>query len=266
MKSFLPKENYVCTISRERVFSSRKVSSSMGSLHLIDLLTIAFYLLATLVIGLSFTRQERTGEEYFLAGRRLTWPIIGASLFSTNISAEHLVGLAGDAHRVGLAVGGFEWIASFCLLTLGLVFAPQYLRNKIYTIPEFLERRFSLAARIVLSGYFMVMIILTKISIALWAGALVLHALFGWDMRAVMWGIGISYGVIILVGFGAVLLVRAPGGGGIMVVGCLAVIAGLTLLVFGIMYLLMLEKFGKALKRQAELARQTWAAAAGAVT
>jgi solute:Na+ symporter, SSS family len=163
----------------------------LTSLHALDLITIAGYLLVTLLIGLSFAKRKETSEDYFLAGRRLTWPILGASLFSTNISAEHLVGLAGEAHRVGLAVGGFEWMACFCLLTLAFVFVPQYLNTRIYTIPEFLERRFSLAARMVLSGYFLVMIVLTKISIALWAGGLVVHTLFGWDMQTVMWGIGI---------------------------------------------------------------------------
>ncbi len=163
----------------------------MTSLHTLDLITIAGYLLVTLLIGLSFAKRKETSEDYFLAGRRLTWPVLGASLFSTNISAEHLVGLAGEAHRVGLSVGGFEWMACFCLLTLAFVFVPQYLNTRIYTIPEFLERRFSLTARMVLSGYFLVMIVLTKISIALWAGGLVVHTLFGWDMQTVMWSIGI---------------------------------------------------------------------------
>ncbi len=163
----------------------------MAPLHSIDLVTIVAYLLVTLAIGLSFARRKETSEDYFLAGRKLTWPVLGASLFSTNISAEHLVGLAGEAHRVGLAVGGFEWMACFCLLTLGFVFVPRYLNNRVYTIPEFLERRFSLTARMVLSSYFLVMIVLTKISIALWAGGLVVHTLFGWDMQTVMWSIGL---------------------------------------------------------------------------
>src|SRR4030095_14683429 len=138
---------------------------TLPSLHVLDLITIAGYLLVTLLIGLSFAKRKETSEDYFLAGRRLTWPVLGASLFSTNISAEHLVGLAGEAHRVGLSVGGFEWMACFCLLTLAFVFVPQYLNTRVYTIPEFLERRFSLTARMVLSGYFLVMIVLTKISI-----------------------------------------------------------------------------------------------------
>ena len=163
----------------------------MATLGFIDLFIIVCYLVIVVAIGLSFARKERTSENYFLAGRSLTWPIIGASLFASNIGTEHLVGLAGDAHRVGLVAGGFEWMACLCLIILAVVFVPQYLRTRIYTIPEFLERRFSLTARVYLSGYFTVMIVLTKVSIALYAGAIVMEQFFGWDRTAVMWGIGI---------------------------------------------------------------------------
>jgi len=160
-------------------------------LGFIDLFIIVCYLIIVVTIGLSFARKERTSENYFLAGRKLTWLVIGASLFASNIGTEHLVGLAGDAHRVGLVAGGFEWMACLCLIILAVVFVPQYLRTRIYTIPEFLERRFSLTARMYLSGYFTVMIVLTKVSIALYAGAIVIEQFFGWDRTAVMWGIGI---------------------------------------------------------------------------
>ena len=163
----------------------------MAMIGFIDLLVIVCYLVTVVAIGLFFIRKERTSEDYFLAGRTLTWPVIGASLFASNIGTEHLVGLAGDAHRVGLVAGGFEWMACFCLMILAVVFVPQYLRTGIYTIPEFLERRFSLTARVYLSGYFTVMIVLTKVSIALYAGAVVMEQFFGWDRTAVMWGIGI---------------------------------------------------------------------------
>ena len=163
----------------------------MAMIGFIDLFIIGCYLVTVVAIGLFFIRKERTSENYFLAGRSLTWPVIGASLFASNIGTEHLVGLAGDAHRVGLVAGGFEWMACFCLMILAVVFVPQYLRTRIYTIPEFLERRFSLTARVYLSGYFTVMIVLTKVSIALYAGAVVMEQFFGWDRTAVMWGIGI---------------------------------------------------------------------------
>jgi len=163
----------------------------MDTLGFLDIFIIMCYLVIVIAIGLSFTRKERTSENYFLAGRSLTWPVIGASLFASNIGTEHLVGLAGDAHRVGLVAGGFEWMACLCLIILAVVFVPQYLRTRIYTIPEFLERRFSLTARMYLSGYFTIMIVLTKVSIALYAGAIVMEQFFGWDRTAVMWGIGI---------------------------------------------------------------------------
>ncbi len=163
----------------------------MATLGSIDLFIIACYFIIVVAIGLFFARKERTSENYFLAGRSLTWPVIGASLFASNIGTEHLVGLAGDAHRVGLVAGGFEFMACLCLIILAVVFIPQYLRNRIYTIPEFLERRFSLTARMYLSGYFTVMIVLTKVSIALYAGAIVMEQIFGWDRTTVMWGIGI---------------------------------------------------------------------------
>jgi len=163
----------------------------VATLGFIDLFIVVCYLVIVVVIGLSLAGKERTSENYFLAGRSLTWPVIGASLFASNIGTEHLVGLAGDAHRVGLVAGGFEWMACLCLIILAVVFVPQYLRTRIYTIPEFLEKRFSLTARMYLSGYFMVMIILTKVSIALYAGAIVIEQFFGWDRTAIMWGIGI---------------------------------------------------------------------------
>jgi SSS family solute:Na+ symporter len=163
----------------------------VATLGFLDLFIIVCYLFIVVAIGLSFAGKERTSENYFLAGRSLTWPIIGASLFASNIGTEHLVGLAGDAHRVGLVAGGFEWMACLCLIILAVVFVPQYLRTRIYTIPEFLERRFSLTARMYLSGYFTVMIVLTKVSIALYAGAIVMEQFFGWDRTAIMWGIGI---------------------------------------------------------------------------
>ncbi len=158
----------------------------MATLEFIDLFIIVCYLVIVVAIGLFFARKERTSKNYFLAGRSLIWPVVGASLFASNIGTEHLVGLAGDAHRVGLVAGGFEWMACLCLIILAVVFVPQYLRTRIYTIPEFLERRFSLTARVYLSGYFTVMIVLTKVSIALYAGAIVLEQVFGWERTTVM--------------------------------------------------------------------------------
>ena len=146
-----------------------------------------------LVIGavLRAAGKKQTDAEYFLAGRDLRWPFIGMSLLASNISAEHVVGLAGDGYRVGMVTGGFEWMAAWCLIILASLFTPLYLRSKIYTIPEFLERRFGWGLRAFLSGNLLVMNVLTKNAIDLWAGSLLLVLLFGWNQLAVMIGLSI---------------------------------------------------------------------------
>ncbi|MBI4659027.1 MAG: sodium/solute symporter [Verrucomicrobia bacterium] len=157
----------------------------------IDYAIIAAYFILTVALGLYFARKWKGSEDYFLAGRSLTWPLIGLSLFATNISTEHFVGLAAGGHREGLVQGGYEWIASYCLLMLAGVFAPQYLRHRVFTIPEFFEKRYGLEARVLLTIYFLAMIVLTKTSVALYSGTRVLSDLTGWDFQTVMWGIGI---------------------------------------------------------------------------
>lgn len=165
-----------------------------------DYLIIGLYFVVTIGVGLYFARRWRGTEDYFLAGRSLTWPVIGLSLFATNISTEHFVGLAAGGHREGLVQGGYEWIASYCLLMLAVVFAPQYLKHKVFTIPEFFEKRYGIEVRVLLTFYFLAMIVLTKTSVALYSGSRVLSDLTGWDFNAVMWGIGISTAIYTIAG------------------------------------------------------------------
>lgn len=161
------------------------------TLHLIDWIVVLAY--ATVVIGISVlaVRPMASTEAYFLAGRQLRWPFIGASLFAANISAEHFVGLAGSGYTIGMSIGGFEWMAIFCLIPLVLLFLPFYIRNKIYTVPEFLERRFSSTVRTVFSGFMVILAIVAKISISLWASSLVLSDLLGWNQLTVIWAVGL---------------------------------------------------------------------------
>ena len=109
----------------------------------VDLAIIAVYFLLVFSIGMYFARKERTSTDYFLASRNVGWFAIGASLFVSNISTEHFIGLSGAGASSGLAVGHFEWLACLILLILGWVFVPFYLRSNVFTMPEFLERRFS---------------------------------------------------------------------------------------------------------------------------
>ena len=110
---------------------------------ILDLVIIVTYMVGILVVGVLSTRHQKlTGDVYFLAGRSLGWVMVGAALFASNISTIHIVGLAASGYNEGLVWGNFEWAAGFTLIILGLVFAPFYFRNRIETLPEFLERRF----------------------------------------------------------------------------------------------------------------------------
>lgn len=149
---------------------------------LIDYLIVVFYILVVLIIGFYWKRRTRNSEEYFLAGRKVGWIAIGASLFATNISSEHFLGLAGTGSKSGLAVGHFEWLACLILLILGWVFAPFYIRSGVFTMPEFLERRYNTSSRYYLSIVSIISYVLTKISISLYAGGLLLKSVVGWDM------------------------------------------------------------------------------------
>lgn len=153
--------------------------ASESVINPIDLIIIVVYLIGILVIGvLSSYKRKKTSNEYFLAGRSLGWVVIGAALFATNISTIHLIGLASEGYRIGLVVGNFEWMASFCLIILGLVFAPFYFKNKITTLPEYLEKRYSPASRTVLAFIGVLSALLIHIGMSLYAGAKVFEYFF----------------------------------------------------------------------------------------
>ncbi len=151
------------------------------ALSTLDLVIIGIYFAVVFLIGLYFARKERTSTDYFLASRDVGWFAIGASLFVSNISTEHFIGLAGSGATTGLAVGHFEWLACLMLLTLGWVFVPFYLRSNVFTMPEFLERRFNRSSAVYLAGISIIAYILTKISVHLWAAAIVLERVVGWS-------------------------------------------------------------------------------------
>ncbi len=153
-----------------------------GALAPLDFIIVAVYFLAVMSIGLYFRKRGKSTTDYFLAGRNVGWIAIGASLFATNISSEHFLGLAGTGSKSGLAVGHFEWLAILLILLLGWVFTPFYLRSGVFTMPEFLERRYNSASRYYLSIVSIIAYVLTKISISLYAGGILLHAVVGWDM------------------------------------------------------------------------------------
>jgi SSS family solute:Na+ symporter len=147
----------------------------------IDLVIIGVYFVLIFGIGLYFAKKGRTSEDYFLAGRSIGWFAIGASLFVSNISTEHFIGLAGSGATSGLAAGHFEWLACLILLLLGWVFVPFYLRSNVFTMPEFLERRFNRNCANYLATISVIAYIFTKISVHLYAAAVVLERVVGWN-------------------------------------------------------------------------------------
>lgn len=149
----------------------------MSTLQTIDWLVVAGYF--AIIIGIAWSvsrRLKKTSDDYFLAGRHLDWFIIGASIFASNIGSEHLVGLAGSGATDGVAMAHYE-LHAWCLLVLAWVMVPFYMRSKVFTMPEFLERRFSPHARTLLSAISLVAYILTKIAVGVFAGGIVFSVL-----------------------------------------------------------------------------------------
>lgn len=151
------------------------------TLEPVDIGIIVVYFIIVFAIGFYFSRKERTSEDYFLASRNVGWFAIGASLFVSNISTEHFIGLAGSGATSGLAVGHFEWLACIIVLILGWVFVPFYLRSNVFTMPEFLERRFNRSCSVYLASISILAYIFTKISVHLYAAAVVLERVVGWN-------------------------------------------------------------------------------------
>ncbi len=185
---------------------------------LICLGALAFNVLLGLYFALR-ARQKADSSSFFLAGRRLTWPIVGASLFATNIGAEHMVGLSGDSYRYGICAGTVELTTAICLGFASAVLVPYYLKNKVFTIPEFLEIRFRPEARMCFSGLMLFICIVTKMAFCMYAGALVLQAVTGWGIMQSVLIMGVTTAIITMIGgFGVVAYtdaIHAP----IMIVG-----------------------------------------------
>ena len=173
------------------------------------LVVLAYFVLLLGLAWWVFRRGKDTADDYFLANRSLGWFIVGASIFASNIGSEHLVGLAGSGATSGVALAHYE-LHAWCLLVLGWVFVPFYMRSKVYTMPEFLERRFSPTARTVLSLISLVAYVLTKFAVGIFAGGIVFATLlpdvhihvFGFAWNAFWVG---SVAVVLLTGLYTIL-------------------------------------------------------------
>jgi len=161
----------------------------------------------TVLLGVAWwvvKKSKKTADDYFLAGRNLSWWIIGASIFASNIGSEHIVGLAGSGASDGMALAHYE-LHAWCLLLLGWVFVPFYMRTQVFTMPEFLERRFSVESRYVLSIVSLLTFVVSKIAVGIFAGGVVFQTLLP-EVSLTIGGVYISsfwigsIGVILLTG------------------------------------------------------------------
>jgi SSS family solute:Na+ symporter len=153
----------------------------MHFLGTIDVLFVILYLLIIAGVSIwSIRRAKSSPSDYFLANRNLGWWVIGASILASNVGSEHIVGLAGTGAASGLVMGHYE-LHSWIVLVLGWVFVPFYMRSMVYTMPEFLERRFNAKTRRLLSIIQLLSYVIAKASVTIFAGALVFNSFLGVD-------------------------------------------------------------------------------------
>jgi SSS family solute:Na+ symporter len=162
-----------------------------------DLAMVGLYVVFILALGLYLAKRTGTADDYFLAGRSLTWWLIGLSMFASNVSSSTFIGLSSAAYSAGVAVYNYEWMAAFVLIIFLIFFLPFYLRTRVFTLPEFLEKRFDRRARYYFSALQILMNVAIDAAAALYAGALVAQILYPqiplWQSVAVLGILGGLY-------------------------------------------------------------------------
>lgn len=167
-----------------------QVTDFYSRLSVLDISIVVGYLAFVVLLGLYFSSKHETAEDYFLAGRNLTWPLIGFSLFASNMSSNSLVGLTGAGYKTGFSVFSYEWMAIVVLIIFAVFFLPFYLKNRIYTVPEYLEKRFDYFTRAYASVIAIILNVLVDISATLYAGGILVQLIFPqfelWQIIAVL--------------------------------------------------------------------------------
>ncbi len=160
-------------------FAERTPDGVTMELHGVDIVVFVAFIAAVVTVGLVKSRGGDDSEGYFLAGRGLSWWLIGFSLIAANISTEQFVGMSGSAAGpLGLAIASYEWMAAVTLVVVAFFFLPKFLRSGIYTIPEFLEVRYNAASRSIMAGFTMIIYVGVTIAAVIYSGALTINTLF----------------------------------------------------------------------------------------
>ncbi|NQD36434.1 sodium/solute symporter [Permianibacter sp. IMCC34836] len=194
-----------------------------------DLISIAVYVVILFSVAWWASRtdrnQERSAKDYFLAGGSLPWWAIGSSLIAANISAEQIIGMSGSGFAIGLAIASYEWMAALTLLLVAKFLIPVFLNKGIYTMPEFLEKRFDSRVRLLMAVFWLGVYVFVNLTSVLWLGALAMHTVAGTDM---FWGMLLlalfsllysTWGGLKAVAMTDVIQVTCLVGGGLLVLG-----------------------------------------------
>ncbi len=165
------------------------------NMEVIDIVVFTLYVLMIVGVGLWVSRDkeghQKNAEDYFLAGKSLPWWAIGASLIAANISAEQFIGMSGSGFASGLAIASYEWMAAITLLIVGKYFLPVFINKGLYTIPEFVEKRFSTQLKTILAVFWIALYVFVNLSSVLYLGSLALEIIMGVPMMYGVIGLGL---------------------------------------------------------------------------
>ncbi len=193
-------------------------------LTLPDYVVIAVYLLGTLALGVVIGAKIKTGRDYFLGGRRLPWWAIGMSLVATDIGGTDIIGVGGAAYSYGLAVANFEWIGCVPAMIVGaFVFIPFFYRTGVYTVPEYLERRYNAGVRLVMAACWLIFMA-CNLGIMLLASGKMMAAVFGWDETFCIVATAVLVGGYTCVGGLAAVVYTDMIQCSVMIAGCLMIL------------------------------------------
>ncbi|CBA15720.1 sodium/sugar symporter [Xanthomonas albilineans] len=161
----------------------------------LDVAIVLVYLAGIFVLAQWVSREKaghrKSAEDYFLAGKTLPWWAIGASLIAANISAEQIIGMAGSGYAIGLAIASYEWMAALTLLIVGKFFLPVFLRNGIYTMPQFLEQRYGKWIRTLMAVFWLLLYVFVNLTSILWLGSIAVSQVTGMDQTLALALIGV---------------------------------------------------------------------------
>lgn len=174
------------------------------SLSTLDVAIVALYAAGIFLLAQWVSRDPgsggKTSQDYFLAGRTLPWWAVGSSLIAANISAEQIIGMSGSGYVIGLGIASYEWMAALTLIIVAKYFLPIFLRNRIYTMPAFLERRYGRSVRLTMAVFWLGVYVFVNLTSILWLGATAVHAVTGIDVQTALVALGLFAGAYALYG------------------------------------------------------------------